>query len=1108
MPGMLVFGRRWSVGSDDIVVPALILLVSHLTWFIVLCVLTVKADVSSCSSSTSFGLKDFTIIFLVLLSLCLAMEFIECVVALQGTIMNTKPRSSMQYLLYIRFVLFITQIGFIILGSICYHKSNDCERKIIGNAVLGIVIFNGIVVLLVLVTIWCVYDRAGRSFVQLQKREKQTMRHRTSSRVQKQELRLRKTQELYERNWHNRCRLLCCCAGVRDTQENAFAEVAELFSEFFRDLDIVPSDVFAGLLLLREEQKRKRNVIIANPRWHVMKFLSGIPITPQTRFLDLENVEEKQLFNDAKYYMKYASAAYGWPVYALLNPTTGFCQLCQGCRCCCCLPCLKKKRPVPLDDDNCCHCNYAALKKISGLDDSNIVYTTFHSAVSRIQPITHHAGSVGELSMDMEGLRLVGSVSNGGQQNAGGEQNSETSQTVEQAADFPPVMCLETSMSFQEVMDERCMDVEPETKEACCLFCIKTSNTDTVLETPFFVAIDHEMRTVVIAIRGTLSMQDCLTDCHASSTAIPVEGCSENFQAHKGMVEAALYIKKKLTEELLLTNAFMRDTVHGSAQQYKLVLVGHSLGAGTATVLAILLRPDYPELKCFAFSPPGGLLNKEALEYSKEFVLSVVVGKDVVIRIGLPQLEVLRSDLLNCMTRCKDPKWKVIMSSLMCCLSINHRNLSDETENGPISPCSASLGLNPQGSAFPFSGRTPLFPPGKILHLVRNNPKREGISRKNLSYYGVWRDNCDFDEVLVSPVMINDHLPSEVMSAFDKCLDCAKVRSFPKEFFLHHQRQKQDNSSSSQLTASVPQLQPVPKHASRTYLEHNANYVTELTRNSSQNISMSTTSESSTLVNEPISTPVKSPLLNGFYDPLKMAPLASTETIDSVSETSSIATSMVAVRLRNPPRRETDEDFKRGSWYKEGYCYYVSDAESQTCSTPSNATPLLQHRMQTQAIIEGSLMENNNNSMRAGPSHVRNGTPYYDRFCYSKRRTSNLQCYTLTYDDDMSSDDKRSRPKSLPIAMFEDSYIHPSSPSSPEPKVGFAYTKYFSVNGNYDPLANTFSPLPSMSSDQQSSIDMSSEETTPVVERYFDASPKKSLHQEDVLEVIQKESIC
>ncbi|XP_071942298.1 diacylglycerol lipase-alpha-like isoform X2 [Antedon mediterranea] len=1022
MPGMVVFGRRWSVGSDDMVIPAIFLLVSHFTWFIVVCVLVARADLSSCLAAASFGLKDFAICFLVLLSLCLVMEIIEGVVALRGNIMNVKPRNSMQYLLYIRFVLFMLQIGFIIVGSLCYKNSSDCERNVLGNAVLGIVIFNGLVVLIILITIWCVYDRAGRSFVQLQNREKQTMRHRTSSRLQKQEIRLRKTQELYERNWNNRCRLLCCCAGVRDTQENAFAEVAELFSEFFRDLDIVPSDVFAGLLLLREEQKRKRNAIIANPRWHVMKFLSGIPIMPQTRFLDLENAEEKQLFTDAKYYMKYATAAYGWPVYALLNPTTGFCQLCQGCRCCCCFPCLKQKKPVTLDDDNCCHCNYAALKKISGLDDANIIYTTFHSAVSKTRPPTIHAGSVGELSMDMEGLRLVGSVNNRGQQNT--EQNGATPalSADSEADEFPPVMCLETSMSFQEVMDERCMDLETDGKESCCLFCFKTSNNDTVLETPFFIAIDHEKRSVVISIRGTLSMQDCLTDCHASSTSIPVEGSTENFQAHKGMVEAALYIKKRLNEDLLLTNAFMRETNRYSTQNYQLVLVGHSLGAGTATVLAILLRPDYPDLRCFAFSPPGGLLNKEALEYSKEFVLSVVVGKDVVIRIGLPQLEVLKTDLLNCMTRCKDPKWKVIMSSLMCCLSINHRNLSDEEENGPKSPNSASLGLNPQGSAFPFNGRTPLFPPGKILHLVRNNPKREGISRRGLSYYGVWRDNSDFNEVLVSPVMINDHLPTEVMAAFDKCLDCAKVRSFPKEFFLHHQRQKQDSRSSSQLTASVPQLQPVPKHASRTYLEQNANVVTELTRNSSQNISLSTMSESSTLVNEPIATPVSSPLLmNGFVDPLKMAPLASTETIDSISETSSIATSMIRVKLRKP-RRETDEDFKRGSWYKEGYCYYISDTESQTSSAPSNATPLLQHRLQTQAVIEGGLMENNNNSMRAGTSHVRNGTPYYDRFCYSKRRTSNLQCYTLTYDDDTGRDDRntKSRPQSLPITMFED----------------------------------------------------------------------------------------
>ena len=46
---------------------------------------------------------------------------------------------------------------------------------------------------------------------------------------------------------------------------------------------------------------------------------------------------------------------------------------------------------------------------------------------------------------------------------------------------------------------------------------------------------------------------------------------------------------------------------------YKIVVTGHSLGAGTATILAFLLREKYPErgVTCYAFSPPGGLLRSE-----------------------------------------------------------------------------------------------------------------------------------------------------------------------------------------------------------------------------------------------------------------------------------------------------------------------------------------------------------------------------------------------------------------------------------------------------------------------------------------------------------------
>ena len=38
------------------------------------------------------------------------------------------------------------------------------------------------------------------------------------------------------------------------------------------------------------------------------------------------------------------------------------------------------------------------------------------------------------------------------------------------------------------------------------------------------------------------------------------------------------------------------------------VCTGHSLGGGTAAILAILLREEYPDITAYAFSPPGGLL--------------------------------------------------------------------------------------------------------------------------------------------------------------------------------------------------------------------------------------------------------------------------------------------------------------------------------------------------------------------------------------------------------------------------------------------------------------------------------------------------------------------
>lgn len=73
------------------------------------------------------------------------------------------------------------------------------------------------------------------------------------------------------------------------------------------------------------------------------------------------------------------------------------------------------------------------------------------------------------------------------------------------------------------------------------------------------------------------------------------------------MIQAAVYILDKLRNDHILDRAFNHNPERGT-KEFGLVLVGHSLGAGTASILAILMKQEYADLVCFSYSPPGGLL--------------------------------------------------------------------------------------------------------------------------------------------------------------------------------------------------------------------------------------------------------------------------------------------------------------------------------------------------------------------------------------------------------------------------------------------------------------------------------------------------------------------
>lgn len=103
-------------------------------------------------------------------------------------------------------------------------------------------------------------------------------------------------------------------------------------------------------------------------------------------------------------------------------------------------------------------------------------------------------------------------------------------------------------------------------------------------------------------------MQDVLTDLNAEGEVLPIDPLPrDDWVGHKGMVQAAVYIKNLIERENLIEKAKFHN-VDKNTEDFGLILVGHSLGAGTAAILAIILKQKYPELECFSYSPPGGLL--------------------------------------------------------------------------------------------------------------------------------------------------------------------------------------------------------------------------------------------------------------------------------------------------------------------------------------------------------------------------------------------------------------------------------------------------------------------------------------------------------------------
>lgn len=371
-----------------------------------------------------------------------------------------------------------------------------------------------------------------------------------------------------------------------------------------------------------------------------------------------------------------------------------------------------------------------------------------------------------------------------------------------------------------------------------------------VYSTPFAVAVDRERRALVVAVRGTLSMNDCITDALAVPLNVaddprylgaaldhPVD--PQHVWVHGGFWRCAVSIAEELEQHNLLERVEGARPVHGGAGSMpkapllpgtgaggppplgplQLILCGHSLGAGVASVLALILKARFPHVKCYAFAPPGATMSVQLATAVSSFVSSVVVGKDMVPRLSLPAIHALLGDVVSVHVRAKVSKARVLRSSVgevLCKAKVPPLHAVLHPNEGAVPPArlrdvylqvlaevrarnqlaasfagraaftdvgGGEAAAEPEGTGAPSPTPVPApstaasyrhmsLPGVRVLHLVRHRSAVAARGRSTLCckakklYAAVWAPAASFQGIVCAGTMVSDHLPGTMGAAF------------------------------------------------------------------------------------------------------------------------------------------------------------------------------------------------------------------------------------------------------------------------------------------------------------------------------------------------------
>ncbi|KAI6187913.1 Lipase-3 domain-containing protein [Aphelenchoides besseyi] len=282
---------------------------------------------------------------------------------------------------------------------------------------------------------------------------------------------------------------------------------------------------------------------------------------------------------------------------------------------------------------------------------------------------------------------------------------------------------------------------------------------------PFVVLADHRTSSIVITIRGSSSLFDLVTDLSlnddlftvdveedpdlAQDNSLDAEG---SVRVHRGMLNSARYVYTTLTQNHVLEDILVLNP------NYNICVVGHSLGAGVASLLTLLLKQTYPTCRCYAFSPPT-VISKHGISETEEHVLSVIVGDDIVPRMSYQSLMHLKNEIDKQLKNNHRPKFEILIKGMYKLFFSSPWDLSSESVSTTtmarqrLIESRESDGTEVEAgeseTTEEFMQRIRLYPPGRLLHLLPNGSTVEAN----------WIESEFLNDIELTGRIISDHLP-------------------------------------------------------------------------------------------------------------------------------------------------------------------------------------------------------------------------------------------------------------------------------------------------------------------------------------------------------------